>query len=83
MSSASNGGSVLHLLFVPTKPVRVEQYDEGKPRWCFVCRKRVPFTLTVHTPIDPMSYYGPHATVECPKGHTDGDCFPGTYREWE
>jgi hypothetical protein len=54
----------------------------GEPRWCFVCRKRVRFTLTVHTPTDPMSYYGPHATIECERGHTDGDCFPGTWREW-
>jgi len=70
----------LHVLRVPTHVHSRREYGE---RWCFYCRKRVMFTLTVHVPDDPMSYYGPHATVSCPAGHTDGDCFPGTYREWE
>lgn len=67
-----------HILRVPTHVV--SQRVDGI-RWCFVCRKRGLFTLTVHTPDDPMSYYGPHATVECGRGHIDGDCFPGTWRE--
>lgn len=71
----------LHILRVPTRIHKVEPYKSGEPRWCFVCRKRVPFTITKHVPIDPMSYYGPHWPVECPKGHNDGDCFPGTWRE--
>ena len=72
--------SGIHILRVPTHVVSRRDYGE---RWCFVCRKRVPFTLTVHAPDDPMSYYGPHSTVECvPRGHEDGDCFPGTGREW-
>jgi hypothetical protein len=69
----------VHILRVPT---RVVSQRELTDRWCFVCRKFVTFTLTVHAPLDPASYYGPHATIECERGHTDGDCFPGTQREW-
>jgi hypothetical protein len=68
----------LHVLHVPTHVV--SQRDDGE-RWCFYCRKRVAFTLTVHASDDPMSYYGPHVSVECERGHLDGDCFPGTYRQ--
>jgi hypothetical protein len=71
----------VYILRVPTRVF--SRRPDGEPRWCFRCRKRVPFTLTVHTPVDPMSYYGPHGTVECERGHVDGDCFPGAYREWE
>lgn len=70
----------IHLHVVPTEVYA--RRDDGV-RWCFRCRKRVPFTLIARRPVDPMSYYGPHFTVECPKGHADGDCFPGTYREWD
>lgn len=69
-----------HILVVPTHVTRCE--PDGEPRWCFTCRKHRPFTRTVHVPDDPMSYYGPHCTIECAHGHTDGDCFPGTWREW-
>jgi hypothetical protein len=71
----------LHIHSVPTRVVSVK--PDGEVRWCFVCRKRVAFTRTVHQPIDPMSYYGPHGTIECERGHTDGDCFPGRIREWQ
>jgi hypothetical protein len=70
----------LHVLRVPTRVL--SQRPDGEPRWCFVCRKRVEFMLTVHTPTDPLSYYGPHADIKCEHGHLNGDCFPGTYREW-
>lgn len=84
MSGDSNrrhsGGSV-HVPRVETKPYKDFPYGDG-PRWCFVCRKRVPFTQTTHVPVDPMNYYGPHWTVQCPKGHVDGDCFPSTIRDW-
>ena len=70
----------LHLHRVPTHVVSKRR--DGEARWCFCCRKRTEFTLTVHTPDDPWSYYGPHATVKCERGHTDGDLFPGRYREW-
>jgi hypothetical protein len=68
----------LHVLRVPTRIA--SSVDVGR-RWCFVCRKRVTFTQTVHVPTDPLSYYGPHSTLKCERGHFDGDCFPGTYRE--
>jgi hypothetical protein len=68
-----------HIHRVPTHPVSTR--SEGE-RWCFVCRKRVEFTRTVHVPDELYSYYGPHATIECPKGHHDGDLFPGYVREW-
>lgn len=69
---------IVHILRVPTHVIA--QHPDGV-RWCFYCRKRVPFTWTAHAPDDPMSYYGAHATVECEHGHADGDCFPGTFRE--
>lgn len=59
----------------------VSQRSLGE-RWCFECRRRAEFTLTICTPVDPMSYYGPGGSIECEKGHHDGDCFPGTFREW-
>jgi hypothetical protein len=55
--------------------------DDGI-RWCFYCRKRVKFIRRVHVPTDPMSYYGPHVTLKCERGHEDGDLFPGRWREW-
>lgn len=71
--------ALIHVLRVPTHVHT--QRPNGETRWCFRCRKRSPFTLTVHVPDDPTSYYGPHCTVECERGHVDGDCFPGTFRE--
>lgn len=72
----------IHIHRVPTKVISVR--ENGEPRWCFRCRKRVPFIITTSVPIDPMSYYGPNASIKCePRGHLDGDCFPGTFREWE
>lgn len=69
----------IHIHRVPTHVAATR--DLGV-RWCFACRERVPFAQIVHKPDDPMSYYGPHASVECEHGHNDGDCFPGTQREW-
>lgn len=71
----------LHILRVPTRVY--SQQASGEPRWCFVCRKVVPFTLTITVPVDPMSYYGPTPTVACEHGHGDGDLFPGRFREWD
>lgn len=80
MSAESNGGSI-HVLRVP---MRVYSEKPDGERWCFECRKRVPFVFRVSVPVDEMSYYGPSASVRCvPRGHLDGDCFPGTFREWE
>lgn len=56
--------------------------DELGERWCFTCRKRRPFVFLVTASVEP-SYYGPSVGVECDRGHYDGDCFPGRYREWE
>ena len=70
----------LHIHHVPTKVI--DERPDGEPRWCFVCRKRTQFTFRVHAPTDPMSYYGPHGSIKCERGHNDGDLFPGRYREW-
>jgi hypothetical protein len=54
-------------------------------RWCFQCRKRVPFVLVVkrydcEPHEDP---YGPWGSIQCEqRGHDDGDMFPGRYRVW-
>ena len=69
----------IHVLRVPTHVI--SQRDHGE-RWCFYCRKRLLFVLTTYAPDDPMSYYGPHSEIACSQGHIDGDCFPGTGREW-
>jgi hypothetical protein len=70
----------LHIHHVPT---RVVSEREDGVRWCFYCRKRTMFILRVHQPTDPMSYYGPHASLKCERGHRDGDLFPGYVREWD
>lgn len=52
-------------------------------RWCFGCRSRQQFWFIVTAPVVP-DYYGPSVAVRC--GHcklSDGDCFPGRYREWD
>jgi hypothetical protein len=71
----------LHIHRVPTHVV--SRRTLPGQRWCFVCRKRVDFTMTIHAPDDPVSYYGPHASIECEHGHSDGDIFPGRIREWD
>lgn len=58
----------------------VSEDDRGE-RWCFTCRQRRPFTLTVTAPVEP-SYYGPSFSIHCDRGHDDGDLFPGRIREW-
>lgn len=56
---------------------------DGEPRWCFICRKQRSFEFVLMVP-DGLSYYGPSPRVECVICKTaNGDCFPGTYREWE
>lgn len=55
----------------------------GELRWCFRCRAHRQFWLVVKVP-DGLSYYGPEASVRCTICDTsDGDLFPGRYREWE
>jgi hypothetical protein len=72
--------SVVHICRVETR-IASERPD-GEPRWCFYCRKQVAFTRRIHVPVDRMSYYGPHGSIECENGHDDGDLFPGRWREW-
>jgi hypothetical protein len=49
-------------------------------KWCFACRRRVRFTLRIMAPVDVWSWYEPHPTVKCERGHFDGDLFPGYVR---
>lgn len=63
-------------------PMEEVRRDDLGERWCFTCRKRRPFAFVMTAPTEP-SYYGPTASVHCDRGHGDGDCFPGRYREWE
>jgi hypothetical protein len=94
----------VHVLSTPMVEVTRKPYQEGAERWCFTCRKRVPFHLVITQPIvmcwcpldEPRredgegevifnsgAYYGPTFAVRCTACNTcDGDCFPGTYREW-
>ena len=71
----------LHINWEPYETL--SERPDGEVRWCFYCRKRVAFVRTIKRPVDPMSYYGPNATIKCERGHDDGDLFPGSYREWE
>lgn len=59
----------------------VHRESDGE-RWCFRCRKRREFEYVITAPVE-LSYYGPTRQIECTHCHTtDGDCFPGTEREW-
>lgn len=59
----------------------VERTSEGV-KWCFHCRNRQEFFYIVTAPVEP-SYYGPTMGVHCGRCKTsDGDMFPGGYREW-
>ena len=80
----------LHILSFPTE--EVIRRPDGE-RWCFTCRKRRAFDYVVEAPrLDPNvpledqtgAWYGPTPHVECSVCKMwDGDCFPGTGREWE
>lgn len=59
----------------------VHREDIGR-RFCFYCRKHVEFMYVVTAPVR-LSYYGPNPSIQCPRGHVDGDLFPGRVREWE
>jgi hypothetical protein len=75
----------LHILRTPME--EVARRSEGE-RWCFRCRKRREFVYVVTRPIvrsldDTGSWYGPTHQIECTICRAvDGDCFPGTEREW-
>ena len=73
-------GMSVHICY--TEPLEKIVRKQLGQRWCFVCRKRRTFSLVVMAPVA-LSYYGPHREIECDHCHTtDGDCFPGTVREW-
>ena len=73
------GGGMAICTTGPTEVIRREALSE---RWCFQCRKRVPFELIVTADTKP-SYYAPNLSVQCsPRGHRDGDCGFGSSREW-
>lgn len=69
----------LHINYGPATE-EVTRKPDGE-HWCFVCRKRRRFDFVVRAPIEP-SYYGPNPSIVCELGHTDGDLFPGRFREW-
>jgi hypothetical protein len=59
----------------------VAREESAGIQWCFRCRKRVEFTDRLMADIQP-SYYEPNWVRKCPKGHEDGDLFPGRWREF-
>lgn len=65
-----------------TEPHQVISSDWDGERYCFVCRKRREFFRVVKAPVG-LSYYGPHSEIVCAFCNAvDGDCFPGSEREW-
>lgn len=80
--STVNYGGTPVILCGPVKQIEMTRESEGE-RWCFKCRKRQEFFFIVTRDEQP-SYYGPNPSIQC--GHCktdDGDCFPGTSREWD
>ena len=41
----------MHILHTPMTEVSREPYRDGQERWCFTCRKRLPFMLVISEPI--------------------------------
>lgn len=63
------------------------RWDEGI-KWCFVCRKRVQFwqilkMASFEDLVASMGFYSHSRSMECERGHVNGDMFPGTWREWD
>lgn len=58
---------------------------DGETRWCFKCRARRDFFQVIHSPTTEEGWWwGPVNSIRCGTcNKADGDCFPGTYREWE
>ena len=82
-NGADRGGVTIprvHILHTPLKEVAA--FSEGE-RYCFRCRTRQPFMRVVLVTRE-MSYYGPTREVRCCVcDELNGDCFPGTWREWK
>lgn len=72
----------IHILWTePHKETYRRTHREDQ--WCFVCRAKRQFDYVVMSPVE-VSWYGPYRQIECTTCKTvDGDCFPGTQREWE
>lgn len=70
------------MIALVAKPLyEVFRHADGE-RWCFVCRARRAFDYVVQAPVG-LSWYGPNQRIVCTSCQTtDGDCFPGTEREW-
>lgn len=61
----------------------IHREPDGEPRWCFHCRTVRSFVFTVKAPVGP-SYYDPNLSIKCVTcGTSDGDLFPGRFRECE
>ena len=66
----------------PNERVELSRESIGE-HWCFKCRERREFFRVVTGDAEP-GYYEPNPAIICGTCNTDdGDCFPGTYREWE
>jgi hypothetical protein len=78
--------TLIHILHVPIAETR--RKPDGDPRWCFGCRTVRDFEHVISVPVcetpdDTGCWYGPSHEVVCATcGLVDGDCFPGTSREW-
>lgn len=64
-----------------------KRWDEGV-LWCFQCRKRVQFWQIVKVASREdieatMGFWTHSRTIECERGHVNGDLFPGRWREWD
>ena len=66
-------------LVICSTPITVVRVEDAGVKWCFICRKRVPFRDELHDP-GPESYYEPTWHRYCENGHFDGDVFPGCSR---
>lgn len=78
MTAISN----VHINFGPPMET-IKDEPNGEPRWCFTCRKVREFRFIVRAPTE-ISYYGPEGDIKCGTCRTsDGDLFPGRFREWE
>lgn len=62
-------------------PMRTIRDESEGVKWCFRCRERVEFRFIVRAEVEP-SYYEPTPDIRCVNGHSDGDMFPGGFREW-
>lgn len=61
----------------------VKDEADGSARWCFRCRAVREFRFIVKAPVG-YSYYGPNPSIRCATCDlSDGDLFPGRFREWD